>query len=410
MTNPDFKPDLTPEQMEMLGVLGHKGSQYSDADPKEHNFFKVKASMEAWPDKWHNPEHPKGWYEWYHGYVNGKRTSDDERQMKRWVSFKARHLAQLKKADPTLQDLSIQPRRRQALLNWGIAPGIKIEEELSARKNKYLEKIAMDPISMALVHAGGVHLAQNMAMKQALKSRALAKHVANGFSAGVKGVVDTSRTGKVKEFAAGALLPEINALHRSAHSAGQSLAPHLAKMTPRQKAGLHMMVSGRSELAIRKGLHKDPAIGLAYEKIRHSHGLPDIKSLSGRADTIAKKTPLVNNVLRNIHKGSAEGAHFKPGKLHATSGVAGSLAASIADPVMGGLNTVKSLAQSQKIKSTSLGGKLIHKVHDLFVNQPFKKGLHGKTKPGKIREAINDAALGPVNTQLKNIGSIGKKD
>lgn len=146
-----FSPDLTPEQMEALGVLVHKGSQYKDGSPKE-NFFRVRASMDAWPDSWHNPEHPMGWYQWYQGYSKGKRTADDERQVKRWLSFKARHLAQLKKADPTLADLSIQPRRRQALLNWGIAPGINLEKAMT---NKYLEKLAkisIDPAHKGLLH------------------------------------------------------------------------------------------------------------------------------------------------------------------------------------------------------------------------------------------------------------------
>lgn len=125
-----FKPDLTPAEMKRLGVLA---AQYYHANPEEHNFFHVDASLKQWPKEWVDKTAPHGWYEWYMKYSKGVRDPDDERQMKRWISFKARHMAQLLKADPTGEDLSIQPRRRQALLNWGIAPG---------DKNKYLEKIA----------------------------------------------------------------------------------------------------------------------------------------------------------------------------------------------------------------------------------------------------------------------------
>lgn len=126
----NFKPDLTPAEMEQAGVLA---SQYYHADPKVHNFFKVDASLKTWPKQWIDVDAPMGWFDWYKQYSEGKRGPDDERQIKRWISFKARHLAQLLKADPTGEDFSVQPKRRQALLNWGIAPG---------DKNKYLEKIA----------------------------------------------------------------------------------------------------------------------------------------------------------------------------------------------------------------------------------------------------------------------------
>lgn len=134
-----FSPDLTPEQMKAIGTLA---ARYHDKD-KTGNFFNVVASMKEWPDNWHHPEHPLGWFQWYEGYAAGKRTEDDERQIKRWLSFKARHVAQLQKADPSLANLQVQPRRRQALLNWGIAPGVDVQRALQAGNvNKYLEKVA----------------------------------------------------------------------------------------------------------------------------------------------------------------------------------------------------------------------------------------------------------------------------
>ena len=100
----EFKPDLSPDDLRALGVYDQV---YGDA-PSE-------ASMKEWPAHWINPQDPLGWLQWYDRYSGGRRTDDDERQIKRWKSFKARHLAQYL-SKPT-------PRRAAALRNWGIDVG-----------------------------------------------------------------------------------------------------------------------------------------------------------------------------------------------------------------------------------------------------------------------------------------------
>lgn len=79
------------------------------------------ASMAKWPAKW-LPEgsNELGWLAWYFDYARGKRTPDDERQIRRWKSFKARHGSQFAK-NPT-------PRRAYALRNWAIDPLALVED------------------------------------------------------------------------------------------------------------------------------------------------------------------------------------------------------------------------------------------------------------------------------------------
>jgi hypothetical protein len=102
-TEPDFefKPDFTPDQLreETNAIYGKHGPRL--------------ASMSAWPDKWINKDvDPLGWLEWYGNYHAGRRTDDDERQIRRWLSMRARHGSQFVN-NPT-------PRRAFALRNWGI--------------------------------------------------------------------------------------------------------------------------------------------------------------------------------------------------------------------------------------------------------------------------------------------------
>lgn len=132
----DFKPELTPKEMLELGVFD--GVYFWDK-PKEYpaewfenamlatdgkrdsklNFFEVSASqsLEVWEAKgWIHPQDPNGWFQWYCRYYLGRRTDDDERQIKRWKAYR-RHIGQIKK-NCSKGDLSCRRKQRQSLLHW----------------------------------------------------------------------------------------------------------------------------------------------------------------------------------------------------------------------------------------------------------------------------------------------------
>tara|TARA_B100002019_G_scaffold292690_1_gene316698 strand:+ start:1520 stop:4954 length:3435 start_codon:yes stop_codon:yes gene_type:complete len=96
-----FLPDFSPEELKEMGVYDQV---YGDE--------KSEASMKEWPEHWLHKQDPLGWLQWYERYAGGRRTEDDLRQIKRWLSFKARHGSQYLK-NPT-------DRRRAALRNWAI--------------------------------------------------------------------------------------------------------------------------------------------------------------------------------------------------------------------------------------------------------------------------------------------------
>jgi hypothetical protein len=133
--HPQFRPQLTPKQMLELGVFGGKymtdcvrefpRSWFARAklcrerhDPKL-NYFGVNASqpLSVWEKKgWIYHDDPRGWFQWFCRYYQGRRCMDDLRQIKRWRAVR-RHVAQVKKNCPR-RDLSCRRRQRQALLHW----------------------------------------------------------------------------------------------------------------------------------------------------------------------------------------------------------------------------------------------------------------------------------------------------
>jgi hypothetical protein len=133
--HPEFHPELTPKKMLELGVFGGKymtdccaefpASWFAHAklcaerhDP-QLNFFGVNASqpLSVWQEKgWIHPEDPRGWFQWYCRYYQGRRGPDDERQIRRWRAVR-RHAAQVQK-HCRCGDLDCRRKQRQALLHW----------------------------------------------------------------------------------------------------------------------------------------------------------------------------------------------------------------------------------------------------------------------------------------------------
>jgi len=133
--HPDFRPELTPQQMLRMGVFG--GKYMTDctdefpADwfiqarlcPQRHdpemNFYGVNASqpLRVWREKgWLHPDDPRGWFQWYCRYYMGRRVADDERQVKRWKAM-TRHIGQIK-ANCVRGDPNCRRKQKQALLHW----------------------------------------------------------------------------------------------------------------------------------------------------------------------------------------------------------------------------------------------------------------------------------------------------
>ena len=174
---PDFKPNLTPREIFKLGSFGgtYWRPIYSSITKKKyknvhHNFpkswwkdipeknlssskcdisinkYKVRVgtSLKFWEEKgWITEYDPYGWIEWYCHFYNGRRTPDDERQIKRWKGvagergrFRKWLVTLIVKKNGKWNDISISPKIRQTLQHWGYKLTKKdFENELKNRKN-----------------------------------------------------------------------------------------------------------------------------------------------------------------------------------------------------------------------------------------------------------------------------------
>lgn len=140
---PEFCPDYTPQQMFTMGIFQDVGGyfrqihssitnkwytkaysefKFFDKIPisklvckidKNQNYYKTKcgSSLEAWEKAgWiHSPD-VYGWVQWFCRFYSGRRSPDDERQIKRWIKFKKRFGNRKIKSNVI----------KQSLLHWAI--------------------------------------------------------------------------------------------------------------------------------------------------------------------------------------------------------------------------------------------------------------------------------------------------
>jgi hypothetical protein len=156
---PDFRPNLTPREIFKLGSFGgtywrpikskffdkelknqHKKypkSWWKDipeenlsssvCDIKKNKYkARVGTSLKFWEKKnWMRKSHPYGWVQWYCDFYLGKRSEDDERQIKRWLGLAGKNgrfrkylITLIKKKNADYNDESVSPKIRQTLQHW----------------------------------------------------------------------------------------------------------------------------------------------------------------------------------------------------------------------------------------------------------------------------------------------------
>jgi hypothetical protein len=160
---PDFKPNLTPEQMFRLGSFGGTYwrtinssitnkkyenqhlefpkswwkelpnewliTDFNDYN-KSINKYKVQVgtTLEFWEEKeWIKKLDPYGWVQWYCRFYQGRRNEkEDKRQIKRWSGIASENgrfrkwlITLILKKKGKWNDNTISPKIRQTLQHWG---------------------------------------------------------------------------------------------------------------------------------------------------------------------------------------------------------------------------------------------------------------------------------------------------
>ncbi|CAE8587260.1 unnamed protein product, partial [Polarella glacialis] len=159
---PDFKPNMTPEEVLRAGSFGGTyfrpifsrttKKQYGDTVHQEFpsswfkgldiatqvtssryqvevNKYRVKSGLklEHWEASgWMREQDPYGWFQWYCRFFLGRRTQDDQRQVGRWTAaigpkgrWRTFLVGQCVRQGISWNDPAASPVTRQTLQHWG---------------------------------------------------------------------------------------------------------------------------------------------------------------------------------------------------------------------------------------------------------------------------------------------------
>jgi len=121
-----LKDTVEDEWIEGLTMNKLTSSTYQ----KHINKFGVKCggSLGMWESSgWIVESDPYGWFQWYCRFYQGRRCSDDARQISRWCKsagpkgrFRSQLCNKILAAQTTFDDSKISPVIRQTLLHWGL--------------------------------------------------------------------------------------------------------------------------------------------------------------------------------------------------------------------------------------------------------------------------------------------------
>jgi len=267
--------------------------------------------------------------------------------------------------------------------------------------NPYLEK-------RSSLLAGTVlsHLAQNIATNQALKSKKVAKYLANSFTEGYHGVINKSLKAKAARSATSVITPDVAAAHKAAHDAGSHLSDLLHKATKRQRAAARMVVEGRFDTVQKLHMHEDPVVKAVHGVIQKH--LPTLKNLGDKHyGEMAKlwhdkSHPLLSNIAKNIGRGKTPvGSNFVPGKHTQAIPLLSSLSVAPIEPGAAVLDGAKALAGSKAVQGNKYGKKAVDFLKKTFVTDPLKHGVDSKGLVGGARHEAYKYLANPTSAHLK---------